>query len=374
MNPSDLTEPRLTRAQFLSRSAKAAGLLAFLPAGSAMARAEDSAAGSFPPFDLRGFVRWIREDLEPAVRLPGPAGSYAREFGGKVPELYGVADMACILHTIGALHPTEAERSGWAGVFQGFQRPDTGLLIERDPSHDPLHNTAFALAAMQLFDLLPERPPRLPADTANIRAYLGALDWSHGVYPDSHKGAGVGAIYALTPSLGTPEWFREYFSACESLFDPRSGLMGRDKPPAGDPDQVGGTFHYGFLFEHFNRRMPHPERRIDAVLGLQQADGYWDPRNHLWMTLDALYLMTRTLRHAPHRVADVAAAARRAMQALMRDAYGPGGRTVTFTGRLAVHSVTAAISIAAELQQFLGADAVLTDSPLHLVLDRRPFI
>jgi hypothetical protein len=36
--------------------------------------------------------------------------------------------------------------------------------------------------------------------------------------------------------------------------------------------------------------------------------------------------------------------------------------------------LTAAISIAAEAQQFLGAQEVVTERPLRLVLDRRPFI
>jgi hypothetical protein len=174
--------------------------------------------------------------------------------------------------------------------------------------------------------------------------------------------------------LDKPDWFRDYFSYCGSLFDPRSGLMGRNKPPTGDADQVGGTFHYSFLYQQFNRRMPYPERRIDAVLGLQQPDGYWSPDNHLWLTLDALYLMTRTVSHVPYRAADVRAAARKAMDSLMLDAYSPAGRNATFKGTETVHLVTAAVSIAAELQQFFGADTILTEAPLHLVLDRRPFI
>jgi len=41
---------------------------------------------------------------------------------------------------------------------------------------------------------------------------------------------------------------------------------------------------------------------------------------------------------------------------------------------LAVHEVTAAVSVLAEAQQHLGAGEVRTDRPLHLVLDRHPFI
>ncbi len=330
--------------------------------------------GDAGPFDLREFVHWITAELEPSVRLEGGAGQYARSPGDKSSELYGVADMACILYTIGALHPTAKERDEWAAAFQTFQNPATGWLVEKSRTHDPLHNTAFALAAMQLLDLTPQYPVKMGAAYADPRAFLETLDWRTGVYPGSHKGAGVGSIFALVPTLGTPAWFEQYFAACDALFDPANGLMGRAKPPAGDADQVGGTFHYSFLYRYFNRRMPYPERRIDTVLGLQLPDGYWLATNHLWLTLDAIFLMTRTLRYCPHRFDDVRDCVRRVMATLMRDVFSVEGRKQTFTGHLAVHLVTAAISIAAEAQQFLGAREVVTDIPLRLVLDRRPFI
>ena len=120
--------------------------------------------------------------------------------------------------------------------------------------------------------------------------------------------------------------------------------------------------------------MPFPERRIDAVIRLQLPDGYWRASNHLWLTLDAIFLMTRTLRYCPYRFEDVQAVVRRVMGILMDDVFSVAGRKKTFTGQLPVHSLTAAISIAAEAQQFLGANEVITERPLKLVLDRRPFI
>ncbi len=333
-----------------------------------------SGDGDAGPFDLREFVRWVRRELEPSVRLPGGAGSYARTPGARETELYGVADMACILYTIGALRPTERERKEWASSFQAFQRPSDGWLVERDPSHDPLHNTAFALAAMQLLDLRPRLPVRMGPEYRDPARFLGALNWHTGMYPESHKGAGAAAIFAPMPELGTTDWFAAYFAWCDRIFDPRNGLMGRGKPPRGDFDQIGGTFHYSFLYAHFNRHLPYPEQRIDTVLGLQQPDGYWHPENHLWLTLDALYLMTRTLRYCPHRFDDVRRCVRRVLSVLRRDVYSQEGRRKIFVGRLAVHSVTAALSIAADAQQFLGAAEVVTEEPLKLVLDRRPFI
>lgn len=325
-------------------------------------------------YDLRDFVKWIETELEPAVRLPGPAGSYAREFGGKIPELYGISDMVCVLYSIGKLNPSEKERAEWASVFATFQDPATGFLLEKQPSHSPLHNTAFALAAMQLLELQPTSPLTLGPEYHDIRAYLGSLDWKSKVYSESHKGAGIGSIFALVPSLHSARWFSDYFAVCDSLFDPRNGMMGQEKPAGGDFDQIGGTFHYAFLYQSFNRLMPYPEKRIDAILGLQQPDGYWNEKNHLWLTLDAIYLLTRALREVSHRREDVIACIRRSMDALQRDVFSAEGRKKTFTGRLAVHSVTAAISIVAEVQNFLGADQVVTEWPVRLVLDRRPFI
>lgn len=378
-----MSSNRIPRSEFLSRSTRALGaaaLFSAVPAGtfgqtnSLTGADKKSTDAKTSVFDLREFVGWIQNELEPSVRLPGGAGQYARSPGDKESELYGVADMACILYTLDALRPTEPERAEWAAAFQTFQNPETGWLVEKSRTHDPLHNTAFALAAMQLLDLTPKFPVKMGPEFMNIRAYLDTLDWRKGVYSNSHKGAGVAAIFALVPKLGTPGWFTEYFAACDSLFDPNNGMMGKEKSPGGDSDQIGGTFHYAFLYQHFNRHMLFPERRIDSVITLQQPDGYWLATNKLWLTLDAIYLMTRTLRYCPHRFEDVRATIRKTMSTLMREVYSVAGRKQTFTGKLAVHLVTAAISIAAEVQQFLGAQEVITECPLRLVLDRRPFI
>jgi len=136
------------------------------------------------------------------------------------------------------------------------------------------------------------------------------------------------------------------------MIDPKNGMMGRGKPPGGDFDQVGGTFHYMFLYNHFNRHMSHGEARIDAILGLQRPDGHWDSTNRTWLTLDGIYMLARTLRYAPHRVDDVRTAIRRTMDTLMTEMYSPEGRKNSFSPKLTVHSATCAISIAAEVQQF----------------------
>jgi hypothetical protein len=176
------------------------------------------------------------------------------------------------------------------------------------------------------------------------------------------------------PGLGTTQWFNEYFATCDSMFDPNNGLMGKDKPPTGDFDQIGGTFHYAFLYSHFNRRLPYPEKRIDTIIGLQRPDGHWDATNQSWLTLDAIYLMTRTVRYCPHRIDDVNRTILKTIDALMNQMYSIEGRKKAMEGRLPVHTMTCAVSILAEAQQYFGAEVIRSDWPLKLVLDRRPFI
>jgi hypothetical protein len=364
-----------SRSEFIRGTVKGIGVAALLASVPPAVRAQQSApAVAGKPYDLREFCNWLVNDFEPSARLPGGAGHYARKPGETVMEVYGTTDMACIFYALGKLNLTEKQRSEWIEAIQSFQNPDTGYLVEKDPTHDKLHNTAFSLAALNLLSAGAKYPLKFAAEYKDPWAFLSTLDWEKNVYTESHKGAGVGAIYALAPELHDPKWFAEYFAFCDSLFDPNNGMMGKNKPASGDSDQIGGTFHYAFLYNHFNRRIPYPEKRIDSIIALQQPDGYWRADKSPWLTLDALYLMTRSVRQQPYRVEDVRRVVRKTMDVLMVDLYSPEGRAKAFSPRITVHSATAAISIAAELQQFLGADQVITDWPLKLVLDRRPFI
>ncbi|MDD4890276.1 MAG: hypothetical protein PHU85_10140 [Phycisphaerae bacterium] len=328
--------------------------------------------------DLQPFVRWIVDRFEPACRVGGIVGRYARKPGEETLGLYGVADVACVLHTIGELHPSDSERAAWRESFYELSDPQTGYIIERPPRHGRLHNTAFALGAMNLLGILPRAPLAFARDYATqdaLAAFLARLDWAAGVYRDSHDGAGLASCMALAPGTVAPQWFGWYFSLADALFDPRNGLMGRGKPAGGDIDQIGGTFHYAFVYEHFRRRMPHGPQRIDAVLGLQLPAGDWDPQNNSWLTLDGLYLLTRSVRHCHHRPDDVRSAVRRIASTCYERVMDNGWRQREFVEHtVGAHMLTAAVSILAECQQFLSLDEIATDYPLQLVLDRRPFI
>jgi hypothetical protein len=325
--------------------------------------------------DVQPFVDWIRAVYEPSVRVGGRVGHYARQPDVEAIDLYGVADLACVLYTIGHLAPDEHERMEWADAFATFQTDD-GSFIEAAPTHDRLHSTAFTLAAMELLGLQPRRPLTIIeqyADAATIEPFLSELDWRSDVYMGSHRGAGLGSIMSLD-ARPKPGWFDTFFGALDQRFDPANGLLGEGKPAIGDLDQIGGTFHYHFLYEWHHRRMPFPRARIDAVLGLQQANGFWTADSRLWVTLDAMYLLTRTVEGCGYRRADVDDAVWAAAQAVDTQILAREHRDECFGWYLGAHSLTAATAIVAEAQRYAGAERVRTDRPLRLVLDRRPFI
>jgi hypothetical protein len=285
--------------------------------------------------------------------------------------------MACILYSIDALYLDEAARASWAENFHSLQNPATGWLLEKDRSHALLHNTAFALGAMNLLSILPRYPLAFTGDYATrekMAALLDSLDWKENVYRDSHHGAGMASIMALVPGSVPPVWFEWYFEYTDALFDPCNGMMGVNKPAGGDCDQIGGTFHYAFVYEYFHRRMPHDRQRIDSILGLQLANGEWHEKNPWWLTLDALYMLTRAESRTQHRTADVHAAIRKTLALCLGRVNDPAYREKVFGGHMGVHTCTAAISLFAEGQQYLGAQEIITDAPLHLVLDKRTFI
>jgi hypothetical protein len=325
-------------------------------------------------YDLRPLTNWITTSFEGEVRVGPSAGCYARRRSEDFPHLYGITDMACVFYALGYWPPEPRARTEWCEQLQSLQAPDTGYCRAIPADHGVLHNTAFTLGAMSLLAYAPQHPLRFTAqyaEPAARSAWFEGLDWHDHVYRDSHDGAGLASAVTLVPGTLPPEWMEAYFTLTDGCFDPANGLMGRDKPPHGDRDQIGGTFHYAFLYQYYHRPMPFPEARLDAVLGLQLETGGWDPANPWWLTLDALYLLTRTARQTTHRRADVVRAAHRVLAQAYDRVADPAFRDSPDT---TPHTLTAITATLAELQQFLGSEHVVTDRPLRLVLDQRPFI
>lgn len=334
-------------------------------------------------YDLTEFVRWITEVYEPLVRVGTAAGDYARRVGDNTRELYGIADMACILYTIDELHPTESERQEWLEGLQSFQDPGSGYLIALTASLSKVHNTAFAIGAMNLFEenlsngKRPEHRLRFARNfdaAESMERYVGSLNWETNVYESGENSIGLASAFANVTDTVGPEWFAWLMNYFDTRFDPNNGMLGQDKPSGGDTDQIGGTFHFAFFWEYFGRQMPFSDQRVDAILGLQGPTEIWAGDNPWWMPFDSIYMLSRVASYSDYRKEDIRNSVQRAVEVCYERAMDQACRETDFYyPELGVHTLTGAISLFAVAQQFLG-DEIISPKPLRLVLDRRPYI
>jgi hypothetical protein len=153
----------------------------------------------------------------------------------------------------------------------------------------------------------------------------------------------------------------------------RRGYQKPDGPGTTAPPfhHLAGSFHYLFNHEHARRPLRYPTAMIDSTLRIR-LNHEW-PFGHTlgFAEIDWVYSLTRPLRQSGHRHGDIKAA----LQGLATDyaAYLQGlvaREAVPFDD---MHNLFGAMCALAELQAALPGQ-LRTDRPLHLVLDRRPFI
>ena len=332
--------------------------------------------------DLRGFVadvprivgrhslgspgryrRWLRQDA-----------TGRRDLGCNA---YGCADAANLLYTVGRFPIAAAERAAWIEAMQGLQDPSDGLFHEA--THHEIHTTAHCVAALELFDARPARPLaglRALSRPEAVEPFLEGLDWKGSPWTASHRGAGLYAALALAGEM-PPGWEERYFAWLDRECDAATGCWRRGAVaplPEGAPTlfpHLAGTFHYLFNLEHARRPHPHPEALIDTCLAV--LEGRLFPLAHFvgFADVDWVYCLSRARRRTAHRFDE----ATRALEAF-------AGRYVAFLlaldpetddGLDDLHALFGAVCALAELQAACPG-RLRTDTPLRLVLDRRPFI
>lgn len=290
---------------------------------------------------------------------------------------YGCADAANILYTIGEFPGGEEERRAWVETLWQMQDQKTGLFFEK--THHPFHTTAHCVAALELFDTKPLYPltamhPYL--EEGKLEEFLESLDWKRNPWPQSHQGAG---IFAAMNNAGeaTPEWNQRYFHWLWEHADPETGLWkkGEMDGPNARPlfEHMAGTFHYLFNHEYAHMPLRYPDKLIDSCIEMYDTTHLRPDFGKVagFLEIDWVYCMSRASRQTPHRFEEVRDRLRR-----FRDEYVAFFRTVDWEKDDAIndlHMLFGAVCALAELQQSLRGE-LLTDRPLRLVLDRRPFI
>ncbi len=292
---------------------------------------------------------------------------------------YGCADAANILYTIGAFPRDMEERKEWIRVLQSLQDPDTGLYTEA--THYQLHTTAHCAGALELFDAAPKY--RLAAldpyrTKEGLYEFLEHLEWEEDPWDASHKGAGIYAALYNCDEL-TPEWADWYFSWLWEEADPKSGFWRKGYALNGvqqDFHHLAGTFHYLFNHEHAKMPIHYPERMIDSCLEMYHGDTDAIRPETFGKTIgfseiDWVFCITRALRKCGYRYAECKETLTGFAEKYLDYLMTPNPDTDRRMDDL--HALFGTVCCLAELQSFLPG-SIITEKPLKLVLDRRPFI
>ena len=315
------------------------------------------------------YRRWLWQEA------PTQSNAKPRERDLGVNE-YGVADAANLLYTIGRFPSDPTERASWVEVLRGLQKPDTGLYVEA--THNRFHTTAHCIAALELFDKKPLYPIKAMDylhDKDALEKFLDGLDWLNNPWAQSHQGAGVYASLVLADEVPL-EWEDWYFGWLYENADPKTGLWRKDHignaGPRGVFPHLAGTFHYLFNHEYAHRPLRYPDKLVDFCLDVYNRDLY--PvlgKNTSFAEVDWVYCLTRALQQSGHRFAD----ARVALEKFATDytAMLLGLDKQTHDGWNDLHNLFGVSCCLAELQQAVPG-LLRSETPLKLVLDRRPFI
>ncbi|MBQ9859838.1 MAG: hypothetical protein IJO76_04070 [Clostridia bacterium] len=286
---------------------------------------------------------------------------------------YGCADAANILYSLNRFHRDPAGRAACVAALQSKQDPATGIFLE--PTHYDFHTTAHCVAALDLFDARPLYPLTAMLEYEDISrffAFLEEVDWlRHG--RGSHAGAALFAALAITDSV-PDSWLQDYFAFLNDQCNPETGLWSKDA--AEDYTlyyQIGEAFHYLFNYEYAREAMPAPERLIDSCLHMYY-DGLQPPgfgRQFHYIEMDWAFCLNRASRQTPHRFHEV-------KEALYDFAKG----YIAYLEQVDwerddsandLHLLFGTTCCLAELQLALPG-VVRSSRPMHMVLDRRPFI
>lgn len=335
-------------------------------------------AGSRYRHDLTGFVQFLHGWL--AGYALG-TGGYTRHrhrpgYDSTQPDAYGTAGAANILYMLGELPGGAAERASWVRSLQGFQDPQTGVFV--DATHSDHHTTAHCAAALELFEARPAHSLAFLhelADHDRLREFLDQLDWTR-PWPASHDAAGAASALAITGEVD-PSWFAAYFDWFDSEADPTTGLWRRDRMLPVDQwpglfANLGGSFHYHFVYDYFRQPWPYPDRLIDTCLTLlHDSAGSFAETEIGFRDIDLVFCLSRARRQTAHRFDEVGTALSIMVDrvaALLADPDYLASEQLDD-----VHTTFGAVCTVAELQRAVPG-SIGTPVPLRLVLDRRPFI
>ena len=341
--------------------------------------------------NINRFLDDVKKYLERHKREPYGYSLRAIDIGK--PELletgtYGTTAALNILYTINEFPTDPAERAEWVKAIQAMQDRETGLFPAWIPAstfaNDPnprelMHCTAFTLGTLELFDAKPLY--RLSAydkfrTKEELYKFLDELDWGFRVWQSSHKGAGLYSAMNITGEA-TPEWNGWFFDWLWNETDEESGFWRKGRAQEFLYRNMGSGFHYLFCLEHGKMPLRYPDKVIDTCLKLYYEQMMNPTPNHIFgkkisfVEIDWVYYISRAARQTTHRADEVKRAISEFAESYID--YLLSLDLETHVGTDDIHDLFGALCCVADLQTLLPGQ-IISDKPLRLVLERRPFI
>ena len=115
-------------------------------------------------------------------------------------------------------------------------------------------------------------------------------------------------VLARVPMLVShpdPAWVNAFFDELAAQQHPTLGTW-----PAEESTNISRTFAYSLIYTGMDKLPPQPEKIVDAMLHLQEENGFWHGRPN-FSTMDAVYLLSRLPKAAGWRETDATAALHR---------------------------------------------------------------
>ena len=289
---------------------------------------------------------------------------------------YGCADAANILYMLGDFERDLDKRAAAVKELQNFQH-ENGLFDEG--THHPIHCVAHCTAALELFDAAPKLPftaLEKYKTVEGLRELLEGLDWVNSPWNEAHQGAGIYAAFVLTGNA-SPEWQKFYFDWLTEHADEKYGMgyagaIDKNEKPL--YHHLNGWFHYLFNFVFAHQPIPHAKRAVDTCIEM-----YRDPEKECpglgtrvhFAEIDWIYVLHRASKQEGYRVDEAKEKlrdfAKFYVNSLMNTDYEKNEHWND------MHMLFGGLCGLAELQLALPGE-IISDFPLKLVLDRRPFI
>ncbi|MFH1538973.1 MAG: hypothetical protein ABIH66_08425 [bacterium] len=326
------------------------------------------------PHNIDSFIARVPGWVE-RLKTGGRPGAYSYLPGKKRPDLYGSTDVFYLLYTLDMLDLNDKQRESWAEIIRKFQNKKSGWFIDYSTTHSKEHATAYAVGALKLLGFKPKYPLSFIGkfDTPEkIEKMLEEIPWGN-VWSGSHIASGIASAPINTGEIDDA-WLDTYFNWLDREVDPRTGYWirgGSREKPAPTMHELGGAFHFYYIYTYLGRPLPYPEKIIDTTIAIQRENGLWDADVPYCIDLDGVFSIIHAYRQTDgYRSGDVNAAVEKTLTAIVERLNDPEFVSDHYVDS---HKLVGAVVALAEIQAFLP-NHLKTPRPLKCILAVSPFI